>query len=74
MIKLFGLTLVFGSECGTLSLYNLPQDIRKSSPKLVESFKLGTKKVFDCALVQGEDNDENFYVLLEGTIVLFKLS
>ena len=74
MIKLFGQTLVFGSECGTLSLYNLPQDIRKSSPKLVESFKLGTKKVFDCSLVQIEDYDENFYVIIEGTIVFFQLS
>lgn len=47
-------TLVFGSECGVFSVFQLPEDIRKPSPKLVESFKIGNKRLIDCQLVKGD--------------------
>jgi hypothetical protein len=74
MIRLYSQTLIFGSECGTVSMYALPQDIRRPSPKLVESFKVGYKKVLDCVMVKGEDNEQNLYVLMEGTILLLQIT
>ena len=57
-----------------MSMYALPQDIRRPSPKLVESFKVGYKKVLDCVMVKGEDNEQNLYVLMEGTILLLQIT
>jgi hypothetical protein len=57
MIRIFQSILVFGSECGTVSVFLIPTDIRKQSPKLVESFKVGAKRVLDCVLIRGEEGE-----------------
>ena len=53
---------------------DLPTELRRASPKLVESFKVGSKKVLDCVMVRGDASDQNLYVLMEGTLLMLQIN
>ena len=55
-------------------MFDLPTELRRPSPKLVESFKVGSKKVLDCVMVRGDASDQNIYVLMDGTLLMLQIN